>query len=69
VVATVGVLTGALGGVDRHLAERHQKVLAYSTVSQLGYCSSGGVGAFFAGTQHLITHAFFKACRSFAPAP
>jgi len=38
-------------------------VLAYSTVSQLGYMFIGvGVGAFFAGTMHLITHAFFKAC-------
>src|SRR5205085_6330075 len=40
-----------------------KKVLAYSTVSQLGYMFIGvGVGAFFAGTAHLITHAFFKAC-------
>ncbi|HWT86091.1 MAG TPA: proton-conducting transporter membrane subunit, partial [Myxococcales bacterium] len=40
-----------------------KKVLAYSTVSQLGFMFIGvGVGAFFAGTLHLITHAFFKAC-------
>jgi len=40
-----------------------KKVLAYSTVSQLGYMFIGvGTGAFFAGTMHLITHAFFKAC-------
>src|SRR5262249_45978193 len=40
-----------------------KKVLAYSTVSQLGFMFIGvGVGAFFAGTMHLITHAFFKAC-------
>src|ERR1041384_6281853 len=40
-----------------------KKVLAYSTVSQLGFMFIGvGVGAFFAGTMHLVTHAFFKAC-------
>jgi NADH-quinone oxidoreductase subunit L len=40
-----------------------KKVLAYSTVSQLGYMFVGmGAGAFAAGTYHLFTHAFFKAC-------
>ena len=40
-----------------------KKVLAYSTVSQLGYMFVGvGVGAYAAGIFHLITHAFFKAC-------
>jgi NADH-quinone oxidoreductase subunit L len=40
-----------------------KKVLAYSTVSQLGYMFVGvGVGAYFAGIFHLMTHAFFKAC-------
>jgi NADH-quinone oxidoreductase subunit L len=39
-----------------------KKVLAYSTVSQLGYMFVGvGAGAYVAGTFHLITHAFFKA--------
>src|SRR5690606_26454834 len=39
-----------------------KKVLAYSTVSQLGYMFIGvGVGAFAAGIFHLMTHAFFKA--------
>jgi len=43
------------------LSERHQKVLAYSTISQLGYMFLGvGVGAFSAGIFHLMTHAFFK---------
>ena len=38
-------------------------MLAYSTVSQLGYMFIGvGVGAFSAGVFHLFTHAFFKAC-------
>ena len=40
-----------------------KKVLAYSTVSQLGYMFIGvGVGAYRAGIFHLMTHAFFKAC-------
>src|SRR5439155_1008340 len=40
-----------------------KKVLAYSTVSQLGFMFIGvGVGAYWAGTYHLLTHAFFKAC-------
>src|SRR5207253_1737141 len=39
-----------------------KRVLAYSTVSQLGYMFTAmGVGAFSAGTFHLMTHAFFKA--------
>src|SRR5262249_47102170 len=40
-----------------------KKVLAYSTVSQLGFMFIGvGVGAYWAGVFHLMTHAFFKAC-------
>ena len=40
-----------------------KKVLAYSTVSQLGFMFLGvGVGAFTAGFFHVFTHAFFKAC-------
>ncbi len=40
-----------------------KKVLAYSTVSQLGYMFMAmGVGAYAAGIFHLVTHAFFKAC-------
>ena len=40
-----------------------KKVLAYSTVSQLGYMFAAvGVGAYSAGVFHLMTHAFFKAC-------
>src|SRR5207248_8425017 len=40
-----------------------KKVLAYSTVSQLGFMFIGvGVGAYTAGVFHLVTHAFFKAC-------
>ena len=40
-----------------------KKVLAYSTVSQLGFMFIGvGCGAWWAGILHLVTHAFFKAC-------
>jgi len=61
VVATVGVLT-ALFAATIGLAQNDiKKVLAYSTVSQLGYMFLGlGVGAFSAGVFHLMTHAFFK---------
>jgi NADH-quinone oxidoreductase subunit L len=62
-VAIVGALTALLGAVIGTSQNDIKKVLAYSTVSQLGYMFLGvGVGAFFAGTMHLVTHAFFKAC-------
>jgi NADH-quinone oxidoreductase subunit L len=62
VVAGVGALT-ALFAATIGLAQYDiKKVLAYSTVSQLGYMFLGvGVGAFSAGVFHLMTHAFFKA--------
>src|SRR5690606_26207508 len=62
VVAGVGALT-ALFAATIGLAQYDiKKVLAYSTVSQLGYMFIGvGVGAFAAGIFHLMTHAFFKA--------
>ena len=47
---------------DRGRAERHQRVLAYSTISQLGYMFLAvGVGAYIAAIFHMVTHAFFKA--------
>jgi NADH-quinone oxidoreductase subunit L len=62
-VATIGILTALLGAVIGTAQMDIKRVLAYSTVSQLGYMFVGvGVGAFAAGTAHLITHAFFKAC-------
>ena len=62
-VATIGALTALVAGLIATSQNDIKKVLAYSTVSQLGYMFIGvGVGAFFAGTQHLVTHAFFKAC-------
>src|SRR5256886_9217924 len=63
VVALIGALTAIWAALIGTSQNDIKKVLAYSTVSQLGYMFIGvGVGAFFAGTQHLITHAFFKAC-------
>ncbi|NIM20267.1 MAG: NADH-quinone oxidoreductase subunit L [Candidatus Latescibacteria bacterium] len=63
VVATVGALT-ALYAATIGICQRDiKKVLAYSTISQLGYMFMAvGVGAFSAGIFHLMTHAFFKAC-------
>jgi NADH-quinone oxidoreductase subunit L len=63
VVACIGALT-ALFAASIALVQRDiKKVLAYSTVSQLGYMFLGvGVGAFTAGFFHVLTHAFFKAC-------
>src|SRR5256885_5603726 len=62
-VAVIGVLTAFVGAMIGTAQMDIKKVLAYSTVSQLGYMFVGvGVGAFAAGTAHLITHAFFKAC-------
>src|SRR5204863_2726012 len=62
-VATVGALTAIVSALIATSQNDIKKVLAYSTVSQLGFMFIGvGVGAFFAGTLHLITHAFFKAC-------
>ncbi|MGZ6124971.1 MAG: NADH-quinone oxidoreductase subunit L [Myxococcales bacterium] len=63
VVAIVGALTALWAALIGTSQNDIKKVLAYSTVSQLGFMFIGvGVGAFFAGTMHLITHAFFKAC-------
>lgn len=61
VVATVGVVTALFAGTIGLAQNDIKKVLAYSTVSQLGYMFLGmGVGAFSAGVMHLMTHAFFK---------
>jgi NADH-quinone oxidoreductase subunit L len=62
-VAFVGVVTALLAATIAFAQNDIKKVLAYSTVSQLGYMFLGvGVGAFTAGFFHVITHAFFKAC-------
>jgi len=63
VVAFVGVITAVFAATIALVQNDIKKVLAYSTVSQLGYMFLGvGVGAFTAGFFHVITHAFFKAC-------
>ena len=62
IVAGVGVATALLAALIALTQRDIKKVLAYSTVSQLGYMFLAvGVGAFSAGIFHLYTHAFFKA--------
>jgi NADH-quinone oxidoreductase subunit L len=62
VVAIVGCATAFYAATIGLVQSDIKKVLAYSTVSQLGYMFLGcGVGAFSAGIFHLMTHAFFKA--------
>src|SRR5207245_876639 len=63
VLATVGSLTAIFAASIGLFQYDIKKVLAYSTVSQLGFMFIGvGVGAYWAGIFHLMTHAFFKAC-------
>src|ERR1700684_3807293 len=62
VVAVVGCVTSLFAATIGLLQNDIKKVLAYSTISQLGYMFLAcGVGAFTAGVFHLMTHAFFKA--------
>jgi NADH-quinone oxidoreductase subunit L len=62
VVAVIGVLTALFAATIGIVQNDIKKVLAYSTISQLGYMFLGaGVGAFSAGIFHVMTHAFFKA--------
>jgi NADH-quinone oxidoreductase subunit L len=62
IVAIVGVLTAVMAASIGLVQTDIKRVLAYSTVSQLGYMFVAmGVGAFAAGAFHLMTHAFFKA--------
>ncbi len=62
IVAIVGVLTALMAATIGLVQNDIKRVLAYSTVSQLGYMFlATGVGAFAAGIFHLMTHAFFKA--------
>ncbi|MBM3312233.1 MAG: NADH-quinone oxidoreductase subunit L, partial [Candidatus Aminicenantes bacterium] len=61
VVAVVGALTAVYAGTMALTQNDIKRVLAYSTISQLGYMFIGcGVGAYAAGVFHLYTHAFFK---------
>ncbi len=62
IIAVVGVLTALMAASIGLVQYDIKRVLAYSTVSQLGYMFTAmGVGAFSAGAFHLMTHAFFKA--------
>jgi NADH-quinone oxidoreductase subunit L len=62
VVAGIGVATALMAGTIGLVQNDIKRVLAYSTVSQLGYMFLAmGVGAYGAGIFHLFTHAFFKA--------
>jgi NADH-quinone oxidoreductase subunit L len=62
-VALVGAATALIAATMGLFQYDIKKVLAYSTVSQLGYMFVGvGVGAYWVGIYHLLTHAFFKAC-------
>jgi NADH-quinone oxidoreductase subunit L len=63
VIAFTGAFTALFAATIGFFQYDIKKVLAYSTVSQLGFMFIGvGVGAYWAGVFHLMTHAFFKAC-------
>jgi NADH-quinone oxidoreductase subunit L len=62
-IAVTGAATAMFAATIGFVQYDIKKVLAYSTVSQLGFMFIGvGVGAYWAGVYHLLTHAFFKAC-------
>lgn len=62
-VAYIGAFTAFMAATIAITQNDFKKVLAYSTVSQLGYMIMAiGVGAFTTGFFHLVTHAWFKAC-------
>src|SRR5215831_7450581 len=62
IVAIIGTATALMAGTIGLVQNDIKRVLAYSTVSQLGYMFLAmGVGAYAAGIFHLFTHAFFKA--------
>ena len=62
VVATIGAVTALFAATMALVQNDLKKILAYSTISQIGYMVLGvGVGAFSGGVFHLMTHACFKA--------
>ncbi|MCU0447081.1 MAG: NADH-quinone oxidoreductase subunit L [Microscillaceae bacterium] len=62
IVAFIGTITAFMGAFAALVQKDLKKVLAFSTISQLGYMVLGmGVGAYQAALFHLLTHAFFKA--------
>ena len=61
-IATVGVLTAVFAGTMGMFQYDIKRVIAYSTMSQLGYMFLAmGIGVYSLGMFHLMTHAFFKA--------
>lgn len=61
IIAWIGALTALMAALIAVRQDDLKKILAYSTVSQLGFMFMGvGVGAFREGVFHLVTHAFFK---------
>lgn len=61
-IAIIGTITAFMAATIALVVTDIKKILAYSTISQLGYMMLGlGVGAYAAGIFHLMTHAFFKA--------
>jgi NADH-quinone oxidoreductase subunit L len=63
VVALIGGFTAFMAATIGMAQDDIKRVIAYSTLSQLGYMAMGaGVGAFIPAIFHLVTHAFFKAC-------
>ncbi len=63
IIAVTGTLTALIAASIAVVQRDMKKILAYSTVSQLGFMFAAvGVGAFAAGFFHVFTHAFFKAC-------
>ncbi len=63
VIAVTGALTALMAATIAITQNDIKKVLAYSTISQLGFMFlAAGVGAFFVAIFHVVTHAFFKAC-------
>jgi NADH-quinone oxidoreductase subunit L len=62
-VTIIGAATALFAAIIAFTQNDIKKVLAYSTVSQLGFMFIGvGCGAWWAGVLHLVTHAFFKGC-------
>lgn len=63
VIAVTGAVTAIMAACIAITQNDIKKVLAYSTVSQLGFMfMAAGVGAFFVSIFHVVTHAFFKGC-------
>ncbi|MDO1448301.1 NADH-quinone oxidoreductase subunit L [Rhodocytophaga aerolata] len=63
VIAITGAITAFMGAVAALFQTDIKRLLAFSTISQLGYMVMGmGVGAYGSALFHLFTHAFFKAC-------